>query len=126
MKNSNRELATNQLNEVLTETLKYGKFDFSSHELQSRHVLYATQVRSFLERNGFINYKNIVVKPFIVDEIISGLKDYTHRLIENPKRGNKEFKVKKTENISFLSDSDLVSELRNRGYEVRAIKMVEL
>lgn len=126
MKNTNRELSTNELKSVLNETLKLGRFDFSSHELQGRHVLYATQVRSYLERNGYINFKNILISKFDVDNIVEGLRNYSHRLIESPKRGNKEFKIKSSDKLSSFSDVEIVSELRNRGYEVKAIKMVEL
>ena len=126
MKNTNRELSTNELKLVLSETLKSGRFDFSSHELQGRHVLYATQVRSYLERNGHINYKNILISKFEVDDIIEGLRNYSHRFLVNPKRGNKQFKIKSSDKLSSFSDIEIVSELRIRGYEVKAIKMVEV
>jgi hypothetical protein len=128
------------------EDLKHERvFTMNSHELQLRKVSYSTQLNSALIGIGLIDKysKRLLVSDFNIGEVIKKVKLYAKERKGSRPRINhqsdfsqshisyidrlekSETNRKKTE-VSDLSDKELVDELRKRGFEVKAIKMIEL
>lgn len=123
-----------------------GKYEYSSRILQEMGVSHATNITPFLERRGYIDLVTRKVKKVIEpNRLIDELKSYCseRQSICNKKARNKKASLKisngnyvdKFENIenkpeyislSNMTDIDIVTELRRRGYDVSAKKIIEL
>ncbi len=117
---------------VLANIESRGNLPYSSSELINMGCKYATSLRSFLRKSGYIDNHDNQLKKINIEETIQELKNYVCAvnkgqykeipiIKENPQKSESMPKL-----IDFYSDEELVKELRNRGYEVSAIKTIAL
>ena len=106
------------LKEILRELKEGKKLTYSSTELRFLNVKYATALRPFLSRNGFIDKDSFLICDFDCDDMVKKIHEYNVNYQKKRKeQKNKEETLSNVFSVSNFSDDELVTELRNRGYE---------
>ena len=108
-----------------------GYLRYTGCDLNKMGVKYSRHLKSFLFRNGYIDENNKLIKHIDVKYFVESLAKYklslngnlNHRFKDNQIPENIK-DIEKT--LSSYEDEELVKELRNRGYEVSAIKTIAL
>jgi len=127
--------------QVLKELKETKKFNHSTYDLQERHVMYATQLNSFLRKSEIIDSFGNLIKDININSCASALRNYgaDRQKFHREKKFEQLFKyqdVQKSDSrspqeksddfLSELTDIELVKELRNRGFEISAKKLIDL
>jgi hypothetical protein len=124
---------------VLKEFVETKKWRYNSQALQDNHCFYAASVLPYLKDYGYLDKFDNLTKPikninFIINDIVRYYNDRrkTGRKVNGQQVATKSRRPKifheapesSLVNMDNFDSADLVKELRSRGFDVTAVKVV--
>jgi hypothetical protein len=126
---------------VLKEFVETKKWRYNSQALQDNHCFYAASVLPYLKDYGYLDKSNNLSRPikninFIINDIVRYYNDRRLTGLKADGRGvakktrlpknlyPKDTLVSSLIDMANFDSADLVKELRSRGFDVTAVKVV--
>jgi hypothetical protein len=130
MKTNNHKPAIDGiLNLVIAEINEIGRLRYSPDQLAAMRCKYANTVVLYLKNKGYIDERKKLIKPIEIKNPEKEIYEFIKSRRTNRVNPTKNTPIKFFNNDDRFwnkSDKDLVEELRDRGYEVTAKKIIEL